>query len=137
MTKASEKHNIFAAGDKNQAGQGVKEKVERCLWRLSSLSILYTALFLWFEASSGVHSDCVSSNAAMSGLIFAALETLFGGFTIWAAIWMFSEFGGHQVWLIVVVINLFLYLRWRWCPYVYVPIQTLIQQGPEWWLSHS
>ncbi len=108
--------------------------------RVAGLTVLYSALF----ASAAALDALFFSHYALYGIteiaaiafLWAILETCAGLCTLYAlsiCLFSFSRLITldpviHTVWMII-LINMFVYARGRWRPYVTVPIRALIYQN--------
>lgn len=107
-------------------------KLGRFLKRVSGLSLVYMLFFSVYGLifyGSGFYWSMVPI-----ALVWATLEASFGAFTLLAALVMLGNLGSilslsphyQSTWMII-AINLFIYARFNWRPYILVPVARLGQ----------
>jgi hypothetical protein len=110
------------------------KKTARFVRRVASLTLMYTALFYSTSLIDQMFFQQFSSYTlwyiAPIAFLWALVETCTGLFTLYAAITLAAFYWTslmsfnpvvHTIWMII-LLNISLYFKWRWAPYVFVPI---------------
>lgn len=107
-------------------------KWTRFLKRVSGMALVYTLFFSIYGLvvyGSGFYWSMIPA-----AIIWATLEASFGAFSLLAAFVMLSNLGSilslsplYQSTWMVILINLFIYSKFNWRPYVFVPVRKLVE----------
>ena len=112
------------------------KKVLRYCKRVGGLTVAYTTLFTIY----GMIFLGQPFSLAMLPmvLLWAALEAGFGAFSLLALWVMFTHLGSivtlspyYQTTWMVVLLNLMIYAKFNWRPYVFVPVHKMINSAPQ------
>ncbi len=109
------------------------KKIERFFKRSTGLAVLYTGIFSLYGLI--VFGQPFYWSIIPAALIWATLEASFGAFTLLALIVMLTHLGSivtlnpyYQTTWMVILLNIFVYAKWNWRPYVFVPVRKIIAQ---------
>lgn len=114
----------------------LRRKFNRFLKRAGGLSIIYMLLFSVYGTL--VYGQGFYWTLIPAGLIWGTLEASVGLFTMLAAYVFLSNLPSiltldpaYQTTWMVVLANLYVYRKWKWQPYVLVPVKKVLSLGAQ------